>query len=283
MKRKSKPKEAVSEGLKSYYDGFDEEHRLFQGIGQLEFARSQEIVQRYITPPPAVIYDVGGAAGIYSCWLAEMGYEVHLVDPVPSHVARAKQASERQSSFPIKSCRVGDARHLDFPDGSANFILFFGPMYHLIATEDRKCALREAFRVLKEDGILFVAGISRFASLIDGLFSRFLDDPHFVKIVEQDLLDGQHKNPTNHPHYFTTAYFHHPEEFKREIEEANFLCEKVLPVESLGGLLQDFEMRWEDSAQRIRLLEVIRKVEDEPSLLGATQHLLAVARKQKSR
>ena len=243
MKRNSESKQTPLDKLESYYEGFDEEHRLFQGIGQLELARTQEIILRYLTPPPAVIYDVGGAAGIYSLWLSSLGYELHLIDPVPSHVDKAKQASMRQPDFPIKSCRVGDACRLDFPEKSADFILFFGPMYHLNEKNERLLALNEAFRVLKEDGILFIAAISRFASVIDGLVSGFLDDPHFVKIVKQDLLDGQHKNPTGHPHYFTTTYFHHPEELKQEVEEGGFYCKQILPVESLGGLLQDFLCR----------------------------------------
>jgi ubiquinone/menaquinone biosynthesis C-methylase UbiE len=281
MKGKSNSKDAHKDQLTSYYEGFDEEHRLLTGFNQLELVRSQEIIQRYLTPPPAVIYDVGGAAGIYSCWLAKLGYEVHLVDPVPSHVAKAEQASHRQSDFPIKSCRVGDALSLDFPDESAHFILFFGPMYHLIEKSDRLLALNEASRILKEEGILFVAAISQFASVLDGLVSRFLDDPQFVKIVKQDLEDGQHRNPTNHPHYFTTTHFHHPEELKRECELAGFLCEKVFPVESVGGLLQDFDGRWEDPKQRAQLLEALRWIENEPSLLGATYHLLAISRKKR--
>jgi ubiquinone/menaquinone biosynthesis C-methylase UbiE len=281
MKKASLFKKVPADKLKDYYEDFDEEHRLLLGISQLELARTQEMIQRYLTPPPQVIYDVGGAAGIYSCWLANLGYEVHLIDPVPSHVAKAEHYSQQQPTHPIKSCRVGDARRLDFPDGSANFILFLGPMYHLNEKSDRLLALDEAFRVLKEGGILFVAAISRFASVLDGLISSFLDDPHFVKIVKQDLLDGQHRNPIHHPHYFTTAYFHHPEELRREIEKTGFLCEKVLPVESLGGLLQDFEERWEDPEKRAQLLKALRWIEDEPSLMGATQHLLAIARKNK--
>jgi ubiquinone/menaquinone biosynthesis C-methylase UbiE len=281
MKRNSKSKQTPPDRLDSYYEGFDEEHRLLQGTGQLELARTQEIIQRYLRPPPAVIYDVGGAAGIYSCWLARLGYTVHLIDPVPSHVSRAAQTSKLQPNFPIKSCRVGDARRLDFPDASADFILFFGPMYHLNEKKDRLRALNETRRVLKESGILFIAAISRFASILDGLFSSFLDDPRFVKIVKQDLSDGKHRNPTDHPHYFTTAHFHHPEELKKEIEEAGFFCERILPVEGLGGLLQDFTKRWQDSEKRIQLIEALRWIEDEPSLLGATHHLLAVVAKNR--
>lgn len=282
MKKTSSAGRRTIEKLVSYYEGFDEENRLHLGTGQLELARTQAILLRYLTPPPAVICDIGGAAGIYSLWLATLGYEVHLVDPVPSHVRKAELASKKQPALPIKSCRVGDARSLDFPDQSADFILLFGPMYHLDAKKDRLLTLNEVFRVLKRNGILFIAAISRFASILEGLFSHFLDDPLFVKIVKRDLLDGRHRNPTGHPHYFTTAYFHHPEELKREIEEADFLCEKILPVESLGGLLQDFEHRWKDPRKRALLLEALQWIEDEPALLGATHHFLAIARKRRA-
>ena len=281
MKNGSKSDKTSLDRIQRYYESFDEEHRLNLGIGQLELARTQEIIQRYLTPPPAVIYDVGGAAGIYSCWLARLGYELHLIDPVPSHVHRAEKASEQQPDFPIKSCHVGDARSLNFQDKSADFILFLGPMYHLNAKSDRLLALEEAFRVLKDSGLVFVAAISRFASVVDGLFSNFLEDSHFVNIVKQDLKNGQHTNPTHHPHYFTTAFFHHPDELEGEIEQVGFLCEKILPVESLGGLLQDFEDRWQDPQKRILLLETLRWIEEEPSLLGATQHLIAIATKNR--
>jgi ubiquinone/menaquinone biosynthesis C-methylase UbiE len=279
MIRNSESKKNPPDRLNSYYEGFDEEHRLLKGIGQLELARTQEIILRYLAPPPSIIYDVGGAAGIYSAWLASLEYEVHLIDPVLTHVEKAARVSKQQPDVPIQSCRVGDARHLDFQDESADFVLFLGPMYHLNEKNDRLLAMKEALRVLKEGGILFVAGISRFASVIDGLISNFLDDPQFVKIAKQDLLDGEHRNPTDHPHYFTSAHFHHPEELRKEIEQAGFLCEKILPVESLGGMLQDFEARWENPQRRIQLLKALQWIEDEPSLVGATQHLLAVARK----
>jgi hypothetical protein len=46
-------------------------------------------------------------------------------------------------------------------------------------------------------------------------------------------------------------------------------------------MLQDFEERWEEPKQRAQLLDAIRWIEGEPSLLGAAQHLLAVAAKNR--
>ena len=63
--------------------------------------------------------------------LAEAGYEVHLVDPVPLHVAQADAASRARASGRLASARVGDARRLDVPDASADAVLMLGPLYHL--------------------------------------------------------------------------------------------------------------------------------------------------------
>jgi hypothetical protein len=64
----------------AYYARFPEESRLGLGSFRLEFERTKEILTRVLPRPPARIVDVGGAAGAYSFWLAERGYEVHLVD-----------------------------------------------------------------------------------------------------------------------------------------------------------------------------------------------------------
>ncbi len=273
---KKEKKQAEAE-LVEYYSRFNEQNRLLTGVGRLELSRTKDIIERYLQPPQAVVYDIGGAAGVYSLWLARKGYTVHLVDPVPAHIEQAILASESQSRYPIASCRVGDARRLEFPDGSADAILFFGPMYHLNELPQRQLALREAGRILRSGGIIFVAAISRFASILDGLLHGFLDDSAFVEIVRQDLTDGQHRNPTGNPQYFTDAFFHHPDELCKEIESTGLSCEMILPVEGIGGLLQNFEEHWSDEAHRARLLEAVRWIETEPSLLGASQHLLAVA------
>src|ERR687891_2459442 len=51
---------------------------------------------------------------------------------------------------------------------------------------------------------------------------------------------------TDHPDYFTTAYFHRPEDLRSELEIAGFREVGVLGVEGPGWMLQDFDARWED-------------------------------------
>ena len=263
-----------------YYGGSDEESRLRTGWFQLESARTRELILRHLPPAPATIIDAGGGSGVYACWLAERGYQVHLIDVVPKHVEQAQVASAKQATHPLASAEVGDARRLLHPDGSADAVLLLGPLYHLVERDDRLACLREAHRVLRPGGSVWGAGISHFASLLDSLTHGFFDDPTFAPIVERDLDDGQHRNATDNPLYFTDAYFHRPGEMSRELLAAGFQVVEIVAIEGPGWLARDFDRLWNDPVQRERLLKIVRKVEREPSILGATSHIMAVGRKR---
>lgn len=278
MKQSNEPEHRPAPEIIEYYQGGEEIRRLSEDRGQLEFARTQELIGRYLPPPPAVVLDIGGGAGVYALPLAKLGYEVHLIEPSPRLVEEACTLSARQPESPLASVSLGDARALDHAAETADAVLMFGPLYHLTTREDRLTALREAKRVVRPGGVVLAACISRFASLLDGLVYR-TDDPHFDEIVMRDLQDGQHRNPTGEPHYFTTAFFHHPDEFKTEINDAGLQLLSILPVEGPVWLLQDFPERWADQRLRQRLLDSIRWIENEPSLLGVSAHLIAVAHK----
>ncbi len=257
----------------AHYAAALEQDRLSQGPGRLELARTQELLARFLPPVPATVLDVGGGPGRYAFWLAGEGYRVHLIDVVPLHI---EQARAFQGASSLASATVGDARRLEHGDASADAVLMLGPLYHLTAREDRLAALREARRVLKPEGVVAAAYISRFASTLDGMARSLLDAPAFVDIVKRDLADGQHRNPTGHPDYFTTAYFHHPLEIRGEMKEAGLIHEDTLPVEGPGWLVADFDERWRDPGRRERMLDAIRRIEGEPTLLGVSAHLLAV-------
>ena len=73
-----------------YQDHFDERRRLEEGPdGAIEAIRTMELLGRVLPPPPARILDVGGGPGFYARRLTALGYEVHLIDPVPRHVEQA--------------------------------------------------------------------------------------------------------------------------------------------------------------------------------------------------
>ena len=268
--------ERLDPEIAGHYAEVPERDRL--GPFSLERVRTWELLVRHLPPAPAVVLDVGGAAGVYALPLAARGYQVHLVDPVAVHLEQALHASGEQPQSPLAGATVGDARRLEWPDDAAAAVLLLGPLYHLTDRADRVRALAEARRVLRPGGVLAAAAISRFASTCDGLLRGSLDDPAFEAIAERDLRDGQHRNPTGRPEWFTTAYFHLPGELAGEVAEAGLRLQALLAIEGPAWMLPDIEQRLADPARRETVLRAIRRVETEPSLLGASSHLLAVAR-----
>ena len=255
---------------------YDESGRITKGYLQLELLRTREIVRRHLPRGPLRVLDVGGGTGVHARWLAEEGHEVLLVDLVPRHVQAARALAEEGLNV---TAELGDARQLDLPDESFDAALLLGPLYHLTERADRVSALREAGRVVKRGGLVFGAAISRFASLFDGLARGFLFDPAFREVVERDLAEGQHRNPERRPGWFTTAYFHHPDELLREAADARLTTVEILGVEGLCGWLAQLTHRWEDPESREVILDSLRAVESEPSLRGLSAHLLLVARR----
>jgi SAM-dependent methyltransferase len=257
-----------------YEDHLPERDRLSAPQGRLELERTKEIIAHHLPRRRLRLLDIGGAMGTYSAWLASAGHDVHLIDPLAVHVEAARR---RAGSPPAYTVELGDARSLPEPDSSCDAALLLGPLYHLVDRDDRVLALREARRVVGPGGLVFGAAISRFASLLDGLARGFIFDEAFRSIVQRDLDEGQHRNPTDRPEWFTTAFFHHPSQLAAEAHEAGLLVRDVLGLEGLAGWLPIAPERWSDPESREVIMETARACGAEPTLIGLSAHLLLVA------
>jgi ubiquinone/menaquinone biosynthesis C-methylase UbiE len=266
----------LSDEIRSFYNRYDEAGRLDRPESQIENLRTRELMERFLPPPPALVLDVGGGAGVYAFWLAGRGYQVHLIDAVPRHIEQAKVTARQLKSNPLASIKLGDARQLDHAKDSIDGVLMFGPLYHLTERKERLQALSEAYRVLRPGGVIMAAAITRFASTIVALLEGLAADPIFAPIYESDLRDGQHRNPTDDPSYFTTSYFHYPEELKDELIEAGFEFETLLAIEGPARLMKDFAEQWDKAEMRERVLSIVRQVEAEPILWGVSAHIMGI-------
>ena len=252
-----------------YEDRYDEAIRLSKdGLGRLEKLRTWTLLRRHLPDPPAAVLDVGGGTGAYATGLSEAGYDVELIDIVPRHIRQATECGIR--------AQLGDARELSVLTDSQDAVLLLGPLYHLQERDDRVAALQEAVRVARPGSPVFAAAISRYAPAIDGLDSGFFDDPAFADLLDAVTTTGRHENPTGNPNYFTTAYFHLPEDLASEFEEAGLEEVEVLAIEGIGWVAADLDDRLDDGEKQSKLLELLARLEREPSILGASPHLLAV-------
>jgi SAM-dependent methyltransferase len=258
----------LEDPIRRYYDAGKEQGRL--QADPLERDRTRVLLERFLPGPPSRIADIGGGPGGHAQWLIGRGHDVVLLDAVPLHVDQALAAGVTQAV-------AGDARDLPWEDASFDAVLLLGPLYHLTDRDDRVRAMSEAARVVRPGGVVMAVAISRFASLVDGLVHDRFGDPAFRDIVAQDVEDGQHRNPKAVPQWFTTAFFHTGGELASEVGESGLILRDLLAIEGPGSVLADEAALEAHPATWSALLDLIERVEAEPSLLGLSSHIMAVA------
>lgn len=261
-----------------YYEAGAEIGRLDRGLGVVEFARTKEILSRYLNYGMTV-YDVGGGVGCYADWLAGLGMDVTMFELAPAAVEYA--LSHQTTPY---QAMTADARKLPAANESCDALLLMGPLYHLLQRESRLEALREARRVLRPGGFLFAAGISKFSSMTWAVSTyragnSCLDDSVYMNMIRGEMATGEHHRPKEYPGFLAQAYFHTPQELAKELEDAAFQVEELLAVEGCIGFTPMLTEKWADPTARERLLEVVRTTEGESSLMGISPHFLAIGKK----
>ncbi len=260
--------------LTTYYEGLGRvaTGRDESGHGQLEFERTQEIVLRRLPPAPAVIADVGGGLGRFAMWLAGRGYQVLHRDLVPSFVDQVN-AEAAAAGLSVDSA-VRDARDLDLADESVDAVLLLGPLYHLPSENDRLAALREARRVVRPGGAVYVAAISRWAPRLDGLRREWMYErgPQTLDLIASVERTGVLPALARGGY---AAYTHVPQQLESELEAAGLAVHDLVSVEGAAFLLGDLTERMADSQARQAILDGARAHERVPELLGLGPHLIA--------
>ncbi len=156
----------MTANLEAYYNKFNEEKRLLSRHGQVEYTITMKYIHRYLDrfDNPSII-EVGAGTGRYSVSLANEGYNVSAVELVKSNLGTLKAKKSSVKAY------QGNAIDLHrFQDESFDVTLVLGPLYHLKSTQEQVQALKEAKRITKQDGVIFVAYVMNDYSVIQHAF-----------------------------------------------------------------------------------------------------------------
>ncbi len=255
--------------LSSFYSQYDEDGRTTRSRkGQLEFLTTMNYIHRYATSGSKIL-EVGAGTGRYSIALAKEGMDVTAVELVENNLAALRENSKGMENI---TSFQGDATDLSrFPDNAFDVTLIFGPMYHLYEPDEVNCAIDEAIRVTNPGGVILFAFISMFAIMYADYFygnwaagqaMNFTED-YKIRHFKEQLFTG----------YDVT-----------EFEELF----QVKPVEwitttGVDGMLEPVEKQpgFSISDEDFKVFaQWYLAFSEKRELLGATNHLLYICRKE---
>ena len=184
-------------------------------------------IEKYFTRD-GLLLDLGCGTGRTTMPLVRDGYRVIGIDLTPAMIENATVIAEDEG---LKiDYRVGDATSLDFTDGTFDYALFSNQGWSQIpGRENRRRALQEVHRVLKEGGIFIFTTHRRTFSKGFMLFWMkqwirfYVLKPLGMRILERDFGDRFFARE-DHARGSLHQYVHIPSirEVERAIRESGF-------------------------------------------------------------
>ncbi len=262
--------------IAAYYNNDPEREHSRLERHQLEYDLTWRYLNQYL-PPQARILEIGAATGRYTLELAKRGHTITAVDMSASLLATCKKCVTAEGLEKQVRFVLADARDLsEVSEEEFDVVLLMGPLYHLVAEADRKAALKEALERLREGGILFSSFISRFGILGDLLKNT----PDWIeKQVDVSSILQSGKDPDDYPQGGFRGYFAQPSEIAPLHEEIGFDTLLIAGVEpSISA--DDESYNKLEGKQREQWLNLFCAISTEPSILGASRHLLYIGKKR---
>jgi|SRR5690554_1567158 2-polyprenyl-3-methyl-5-hydroxy-6-metoxy-1,4-benzoquinol methylase len=270
------------EKIKAYYSVLDEQHRLEKPDGRLEFEISKRIILQYLNKSDHIL-DLGGGAGKYSIELAKLGYNVTLADLSERLLEQAKTYIQENDLPPLQSYDVVNAIDLSrYDDNSFDVIILFGPLYHLLESDERNKCVSEVYRVLRPNGIVFASFIPYLSGAV-GVVSRA---SYFPQQVNEDNLSevfrtGRFNNNANVG--FQEGYYPESKEIVQLFKKHNFTQILLRSIRSFGYNREEklYELSEKNSSLFNKIIELIDTTSTNPAIIETCGHALYVGRKFK--
>ncbi len=258
-----------TEALKNYYETHEENSRLRSRHGSVEFLTTVNYVEKYLKPGMKIL-EIGAGTGIYSHYFAQNGYEVDAVEIMDCNIGVFKENTVPGEKVTITQ---GDAIDLSgFDDGVYDITLLLGPMYHLYTEEDKHSALREAIRVTKHGGVVFVSYCNNDMTVYGFLFGKEgIKDSSL-----HELIDFQTFALSSTPKEVFSLY--RKEDADALIKDFKVTRLHYVGTDMLTKFIKDAVDGMDDNTFDI-YLKYHLSICERPDMAGATYHMLDILRK----
>lgn len=257
---------------KNYDDNFEIEWNRLEGF-HFEFEITKHMLKKYMKK--GKVLDIGGGPGRYSIYLAQLGYDVTLVDLSDGNIEYAKKkAKEYGISIKAYQCDARDLSKLNLSE--YDYVLLMGPLYHLFKVEDREKCVIEAKKHLKTGGLIFASFIS-----VTGGLNYYLDECPDQLIYEpaMDLFDCMEQDKSWSGTAFTEATFINPLEILPFFKKLGFEKITLFGQEGITGTRLKFLENC-SSEVRDKYIELSLKLCEKTQYFSYSNHLMYIGYKE---
>ena len=248
--------------IERHYNKHPEDLRLQRRHGMVEFEVTMHHLHRFLKPCMQIL-DIGAGTGRYASALMAEGYSVKAVELVKRNI---DVFLER---VPGADVVQGDARNMPFiPDATADITLLLGPLYHLIGDEQKLMALKEAKRVTKPDGFVFVAYLMNEYSILSYCF----DEERIADLMARGVVDNDFHIRAQDDELYDYVRM---EDVNRLNAMAGLERVTVFSPDGAADYMRTRLNRMSDETFRL-FIEYQKRISERMDLIGAGSHIVDV-------
>ncbi|MDA3839265.1 MAG: class I SAM-dependent methyltransferase [Candidatus Delongbacteria bacterium] len=259
------------EQVKEIYEKYDGEYnRLIRH--RMEFYINLRYINENIPGKNLRILDLGGGVGRYSVALTKEGHEVTLIDLSEKNLEEAHRLC-REEGVNIYRMELGNALDLSsIKDDSFDIVLAMGPFYHIKEESLRIQCINEIKRVLKNDGKLFSAHLSKcaffkyIAKAMPEDIDKYYDNLHHI-------IDTGIKKYSDGDIFTDNTYCENSENILEFMGEHSFSEGQVIASEGLVDNIEDNLQELKDEYFE-KIAELNYRFCKDPHAVNAASHLL---------
>lgn len=228
----------------------------------VEFEVTMHHLHRFLKPGMQIL-DIGAGTGRYASVLMAEGYSVKAVELVKRNI---DVFLEREPGADVVQ---GDARNMPFiPDATADITLLLGPLYHLIGDEQKLMALKEAKRVTKPDGFVFVAYLMNEYSILSYCF----DEERIADLMARGVVDNDFHIRAQDDELYDYVRM---EDVNRLNAMAGLERVTVFSPDGAADYMRTRLNRMSDETFRL-FIEYQKRISERMDLIGAGSHIVDV-------